>query len=154
VQVPEHAALLVVEEPHQVRLVADRAGRDRQIGLQKHDVHVGTDPLSDGSTDRQLDFWELPGTFERTLTAASQLGPIAYVEAEFFAGSGTQGAIVWADRQVILGPLTNQEMEPTPPAGTPISQALRVLGVASTGHIDEFAAVGLYAHRDTEEWLG
>ena len=43
--------------------------------------------------------------------------------------------------------------ERPPTAGSPISQALRALGVRRGTHFDEFDAVGLGRCRDTEDWL-
>jgi hypothetical protein len=112
------------------------------------------DAVTEGGSEGPLGFWKLPGGFDRRLAAASHRGPVAYVEAEFFGGTGTQRAVVWMDSGVSLGPLWIDDGEPFPEAGTPISQALRALGVDSTGRHDEFAAVGLGAHRNTEDRFG
>jgi hypothetical protein len=55
--------------------------------------------------------------------------------------------------RLVLGPLAVGEDEPFDPAGSPISQVLARLGVGREGHQDEFDAVGLGRHRDTEGWL-
>ncbi|MFF1903353.1 hypothetical protein [Kitasatospora sp. NPDC058218] len=95
-----------------------------------------------------------PDGLERRLAAWSKAGPIACVEADYFGGSGTQRAAVWADGRLDLGPLVSGEFEPSPPEGSPISRALRRIGarVVDTRHRDEFEAVGLPAHRSTERW--
>ncbi|WP_020663086.1 hypothetical protein [Amycolatopsis benzoatilytica] len=98
-------------------------------------------------------FWKAPAGFDSALTACSMNGPVAYVEAEFFGGTGTQSAQVWDSGKVVLGPLRLAEGEPSSAAGSPISQALRQLGVVRGGHLDEFDAVGLGRHRDTSNWL-
>ncbi|MEU3621863.1 hypothetical protein BS329_02420 [Amycolatopsis coloradensis] len=54
----------------------------------------------------------------------------------------------------VLGPLHLAEDEPDPAAGSPISRALRRLGVLKGDHFGEFAAVGLGRRRDTDDWLG
>ncbi|MFB6891969.1 hypothetical protein ACFCX4_21975 [Kitasatospora sp. NPDC056327] len=96
-----------------------------------------------------------PDGLERRLAAWSKAGPIACVEADYFGGTGTQRAALWADGRLVLGPLTNGELEPLPPEGTPISRVLRRLGVrvtdGGTQH-DEFDAAGLAAHRTTSAW--
>jgi hypothetical protein len=97
--------------------------------------------------------WNVPAALDRMLAACSANGPVAYVEAEFFGGTGEQHAQVWDNGAVVLGPLHLGENEPIPPAGTPISQALRRLGVTKGNHYDEFDAVGLGRHRDTKDWL-
>ncbi|WP_424185371.1 hypothetical protein ACOBQX_26230 [Actinokineospora sp. G85] len=98
-------------------------------------------------------FWTAPAGFDDALAACSTTGPVAYVEAEFFGGPGTQSAQVWDGGKVVLGPLHLAEGEPSPAEGSPISQALRRLGVTKGDHFDEFDAVGLGRHRDTEDWL-
>jgi len=79
-------------------------------------------------------------------------GPLAYVEAEFFGGVGTQAAAVWDGGRLAFGPVIMEEAEPVPAAGTPISQALARLGVARGEYHDEFEAAGLGRRRDTKAW--
>ena len=88
-------------------------------------------------------------------------GPVAYMEAEFFSGQGFQAAVVWHDRRVIFGPVVTSN-EPDDEGKQPpwlpldhwaIDRALRLLGVSAHGAGDEFDALGLGAHRSTEEWL-
>jgi hypothetical protein len=117
-----------------------------------------TDALFDAVTVSgapQLDgFWKAPAAgFGRALAACSTNGPVAYVEAEYFGGTGEQSAVVWDAGQVVLSHLHLAEKALIPAVGTPISQALRWLGVAKGVHQDEFDAVGLGRHRDTEDWL-
>ncbi|ATZ29321.1 hypothetical protein SLAV_37785 [Streptomyces lavendulae subsp. lavendulae] len=115
-----------------------------------------TDALFDAVTVAgapELDgFWKAPAGFDRLLSACSKAAPVAYVEADYFGGAGTQTAQVWDAGKVVLGPLHLADGEPSP-TGTPISQALRRLGVTKGNHVDEFAAVGLGHHRDTDDWL-
>ncbi len=77
---------------------------------------------------------------------ASQWGVVALVEAEIFGGVGEQAATVCQNQQVIGGPWLAGK-------ATPISQALRLLGVDKGNQYDEFEAVGLGLHRSNEEWL-
>ncbi|MGZ9932390.1 hypothetical protein ACXNSR_21245 [Streptomyces sp. NC-S4] len=111
------------------------------------------DALADGSDVDHLGFWRLPGGFDRLLAAWSAAGPLAYVEAEYFGGVGEQHAAVWDGGALVLGPLHVEEGRPTPPAGSPISQALRRLGVLTTGAEDEFSAAGLGRHRHNAGWI-
>ncbi|MEV7778149.1 hypothetical protein [Kitasatospora sp. NPDC088351] len=107
----------------------------------------------DGASGRASGFEWFPEGFERRLAAWSKAGPIACVEADYFGGTGTQRAAVWADGRLELGPLTKAESERFPPEGSPISQALRRIGARVDGdHFDEFEAVGLPAHRSTGGW--
>ncbi|MET7609990.1 hypothetical protein [Streptomyces seoulensis] len=87
------------------------------------------------------------------LGAWSAAGAVARVEAEFFGGLGEQWATVWEGGGVALGPLHLAEGEPFPAEGSPISRALRRLGVVAGAGEDEFAALGLGRYRATEDWL-
>ncbi|WP_162908413.1 hypothetical protein [Allorhizocola rhizosphaerae] len=79
---------------------------------------------------------------------------MAYVELDYFGGVGSQFAAVWHGGILVLGPLVLTEDEPLPaPGWSPISQALRRLGVSVDGHYDEFDAIGLGRHRHVEDWL-
>ncbi len=48
---------------------------------------------------------------------------------------------------------TQQYEEAFPDEGSPISQALRRLGIRRGRHFDEFEAAGLSRHRHVEGWL-
>ncbi|MER7689641.1 hypothetical protein [Streptomyces sp. NPDC097610] len=111
------------------------------------------DSVADGSGTGALGFWRLPGGFEKTLADWSTARPVAYVEAEYFGGVGEQQAAVWDGGTVALGPLHMQEGQLFPPAGSPISQALRRLGAVASAGEDEFSAVGLDRHRHSEAWI-
>ncbi len=86
------------------------------------------------------------------LAARSAHGPLAYVEADFFGGTGSQYTQVWDGGKSALGPLLMNEADEPPPDGSPISRALRHLGVVAAGS-DEFDAVGLGRQRETEDWV-
>jgi hypothetical protein len=95
-----------------------------------------------------------PPRFEVVLAAWSVIDPVAYVEADYFGGIGSQFAAVWQGGTLALGPLMLTEDEPWPlPGCSPISQALRHLGVSAEGQYDEFDAIGLGRHRQVSEWL-
>jgi hypothetical protein len=116
-----------------------------------------TDELFDAVTDhasvRPFGFWKLPGGFDRMLASWSAAGPVGYVEAEFFGGVGSQRAVLWGAGELVLGPLHVNEEAPVDPTGSPISQVLKRLGIERAGYRDEFEAVGLDRHRETEDWL-
>ncbi|WP_172384718.1 hypothetical protein [Streptomyces sp. MNP-20] len=111
------------------------------------------DSVTDGGGVGALGFSRLPGGFEKTLAAWSAGGPVAYVEAEYFGGVGEQRAAVWDGGTIVLGPLHVEEGQPFPPAGSPVSQALRRLGVVANADQDEFSAVGLDRHRHGQAWI-
>ncbi|MGW6647489.1 hypothetical protein [Streptomyces iakyrus] len=111
------------------------------------------DTLTDGSGASTLGFRRLPGGFDETLADWSAMGPVAYVEAEYFGGTGEQRAAVWDAGTIALAPLHVDEDQPFPPQGSPISQALRRLGAVAGAGEDEFSAVGLHRHRRNEAWI-
>jgi hypothetical protein len=123
--------------------------------------HLSLLPMTDAPFDAvtvagapELDgFWKAHAGLGRLLAACSATGPAAYVEADYFGGTGTQSAQVWDVGKVALGPLHKGEQEKFAAGGSPISQALRRLGVTKGDHVDEFDAVGLGRHRRTDDWL-
>ncbi|WP_326556592.1 hypothetical protein [Micromonospora sp. NBC_01796] len=120
------------------------------------------DEVGDGSPVVPAGFEFMPGGFDRTLMSWSAGGPVAYVEAEYFGGVGTQCAAVWHGGTLVYGPCAEPPLPRTrdEPLGrrtastrSPISAALHRLGVVRGEHDDEFAAVGLGRHRDLDDWL-
>ncbi|GAB3701234.1 hypothetical protein [Nocardiopsis oceani] len=88
------------------------------------------------------------------IAACSARGPLAYLEADFFGGVGSQQAVVWERGEIVLGPLHLPVGASAPASGSPLSQALRYLGVATgPGDHDEFDASGLGTHRSSEKWV-
>jgi hypothetical protein len=148
----------VIAAEHVLRDLADAFENARIVPLGQHlSLLPMTDELFDAVTvagTPPLDgFWKAPAGFGRALAACSANGPVAYVEAEYFGGTGEQAAMVWDVGRVVLGHLHLAENASIPADGTPISQALRRLGVTTGDHQDAFDAVGLGRHRDTEDWL-
>jgi hypothetical protein len=101
-------------------------------------------------------FWYLSSGVEALARRVSHAGPIAYLEAEMFGGTGTQATVVWLNGEVWLGPATTQFGWPPPDrASSPnwaFNQALRQLGVTRGAAFDEFEAAGLGRHRHTGDW--
>jgi hypothetical protein len=115
------------------------------------------DALDSGAPDpgtESLRFVWLPNGFDRVLADWSAAGPVAYVEADYFGGVGSQRAVVWLRGEVVLGPLGVAPGQPHGPPGSPISRSLARLGVACDGALDEFDTVGLRRHRETGDWAG
>jgi hypothetical protein len=115
------------------------------------------DAVDDGGrADDLLGFWKLPSGFDAMLREWSADGFVAFVEADFFGGTGSQRAAVWLAGRMVVGPVSFDDdfgrRDLTGPS--PISQVLAYMGVTKDGHRDEFAAVGLDRHRCTESWLG
>ncbi|MER5563872.1 hypothetical protein [Streptomyces sp. NPDC002506] len=111
-----------------------------------------SEAVADADQPRRGDFWSLPPGFDRVLAAWSMEGSVAYVESEYFGGAGEENVAVWRNGRLVLGPLHLAEGELPPDAGTPVCRALRELGVRVREREDEFTAVGLGLHRNTEEW--
>ena len=99
------------------------------------------DALDSGAPDpgtESLRFVWLPNGFDRVLADWSAAGPVAYVEADYFGGVGSQRAVVWLRGEVVLGPLGVAPGQPHGPPGSQISRSLARLGVACDGALDEF----------------
>ncbi|MFM0287443.1 hypothetical protein [Paraburkholderia megapolitana] len=100
-----------------------------------------------------LSSWEVDiaqgvATFASQLSAA---GLIAYISTEFFGGRGGQDALVWANGRIVLA-LRSNEDNALPWPNTPVSQALRFMGIKADAGKDEFDTVGLGRHRSTRSW--
>jgi hypothetical protein len=95
-------------------------------------------PLTDGGGVA------LPSALGTLCAGMSARGPVAYIEAEFFGGYGTQAhALIpapGADPVILV-------------ADDAINRALLWLGVRPLNGQDAFTTVGLGKHRDTDAWL-
>lgn len=98
-------------------------------------------------------FYFLSGAIEALAVRASETAPIAYLEAHFFGGTGSQSAAVWSNRTPVLGPLTEEAQWKQDRTEWPINRVLRSLGVVAGSWADEFEAVRLGRHRSTLDWL-
>ncbi|MES5818728.1 hypothetical protein [Streptomyces sp. RG80] len=111
------------------------------------------DAVAQGGGERALGFWRLSQGWVKQLAAWSAGGPVAYVEAEYFGGTGEQRAVVWEGGGVVLGPVHVGEGQRFSSLGSPVSQALRRLGASVGSAVDEFEAVGLDRHRNDDAWI-
>ena len=94
-------------------------------------------PLTDEGVD------EVPAAIAALGGAIARAGKVAYVEAEFFGGVGTQACVTWD---------TARQSSPPFVDNCAINTALRFLGVAVGDNRDEFDALGLGECRGTDEW--
>jgi hypothetical protein len=78
------------------------------------------------------------------LIDASKIGPVAYVETEYFGGDGDQGAIVAHEGKIVFGPAAGDGS---------INAALRLIGAEKETSHDEFEAIGLGRFRSNEDWI-
>jgi hypothetical protein len=76
--------------------------------------------------------------------------PVAYISTYYFGGQGGQDAVVWDNGNVRFSPSTEDYSQVWP--NSPISQALRMIGVVAEEGQDEFDSLGLGKHRKTHQW--
>jgi hypothetical protein len=106
-----------------------------------------TDALDDelgGGESPHEEFWRLTQGLARLGAEMSRGGPVAYVETDYFGGSGDQAAMVWEDGEVLS--------EPRKTRLGAINDALLRLGVEKGDADDRFDALGLGRHRHTDDW--
>jgi hypothetical protein len=97
-------------------------------------------------SERGTDIAEAAASFGLLATFVQQLsvaGPVAYVESNYWAGSGSEASAVWADGVLILQPQV---------APDAVNQALRTAGVTGGAIDGEFTVLGLGRFRNTDEW--
>lgn len=104
--------------------------------LKVHDIPFR--PLTDAAEK------ELPPQLLKLCEQLSKQCTLAYVEAEFFGGTGAQAHALFSEGKAIGQAVVSENA---------INDALRYLGVAKGEARDEFEAVGLGQHRDTDEWV-
>lgn len=104
------------------------------------DLH---DELGDGGAPHD-ELWRLSNGLARLGAELSRGGPVAYVETDYFGGTGDQAAMVWQNGEVIFGPSKSR-------IGA-IHSALLRLGVEQGADDDCFDALGLNRHRHTDDW--
>lgn len=81
----------------------------------------------------------------------SRKGPIVYAATFIFGGTGGQDAVVWIDGEVVLN-IGDDEDSMSAWPDSPISRALRRIGVIAAAGEDEFDAIGLGRYRSNEAW--
>lgn len=85
------------------------------------------------------------GLSEALAAATAGGGGLAYVETEYFGGTGGQAAFAFVDGREAVAPQSARS------AG-PINQALRRIGVVRTLADDEFDAIGLGGRRSMDDY--
>ena len=86
----------------------------------------------------------LPSSIGEISVQLAKRGVVAYVEAEFHGGEGTQASVVFYHGGTHGPPRLARDA---------INVALKALGVHPHADSDEFSVVGLGLQRDTEKWL-
>lgn len=86
----------------------------------------------------------LPGNLAELCEKLSIQGQVAYVEAEYFGGTGTQAHALYSRGKAVGAVVVSDSA---------INEALCHIGVEKGGAADEFDAVGLGRYRNTDGWL-
>ena len=86
---------------------------------------------------------DLPENIKSLCKNLSINNKLAYIEAEFFGGTGTQVCSVFINGNMDIAPIISESA---------INQALKILGVTKNSNFDEFDALGLNTERDTNKW--
>jgi hypothetical protein len=139
-------------EPQRWRERLDDCGvmEARRRETTDHGEHLYREPHSSGYLRRRAQdpsdaFEYLSARVATWIAEGSRGGRLAYIEAEYFGGTGAQAAIGFEGGTVTLAATRSEDVGP-------INSALRFLGVACTSTQDEFESVGLARHRRLEEW--
>jgi hypothetical protein len=99
---------------------------------------IGHLPLTDDGVQT------FPEALATVCCELSRNGLVAYLEAEFFGGTGTQAHVLFRDGHMLGIPVIAEDA---------INRALKAFNVPVGASHDEFAAVGLGRCRNTEDWL-
>ena len=99
--------------------------------------------------------FEPPPEIARLAMEASAVGPIAYLEADYYPGRDYQAAVSWEKGRIAVEPQCEtaawdpREMNLS---DRPINTVLRALDVTAAGYNDEWDAVAMARHSRTEDW--
>lgn len=94
---------------------------------------------------------EMASGLAELASALSGRGPIVYAATFIHGGTGGQDAVVWIEGEVVLNIGDDEESMSAWP-NSPISRALRRIGVIAAEGEDEFDAIGLGRYRSNESW--
>ncbi len=125
--------------PEQLQVLNLRCGID-MIPITtgaRHLYDIPSLPLIDGVVEN------IPIGLVKFCETLSNNCKAAYIEAEFFGGTGLQAQLLLLEGKIISPVVTSQEA---------INEALRFLGVTTGKYRDEFEAAGLGWHRFTDGW--
>lgn len=135
-----------------VGVLREQAARMKSARVAELEQGLGFLPVTEevddelgGGTPAYEEFYRLTDRLTGLGARMSRGGAVAYVETDYFGGTGEQAAIVWRDGEVWSGPEKSR-------IGS-INSALRRLGAEKGDAYDEFDAVGLGRHRHNEDWI-
>ena len=126
--------------PQKLQIIRLRGGMEMlPLGTEALKIHgISFCPFTDEGEE------QIPTKLLKLCEQLSKQCTLAYIEAEFFGGAGTQAHVLFSEGKVIGQAVVSESA---------INDALRYLGVAKGEAHDEFEAVGLGQHRDTDEWV-
>ncbi|MGV9310525.1 hypothetical protein ACWDLG_44825 [Nonomuraea sp. NPDC003727] len=147
----------VVGDFDHLRFLSDDVPRAVVVPLRQR---LGLLPVTDGVFNELTDvrreagpFTCMSPAFAERLEDWSRGGRVAYVEADFWGGDGSQTAALWENGRQTWGP-EHAWIPATagPCEDWPINAMLARLGAVGTAALDLFDAVGFGQERDREGW--
>lgn len=101
--------------------------------------------INDYRTNNNIDGYEyLTTDIESEILKTIHIGLIAYIEVEYFGGTGVQNGILWKNGKRIFEHSGTKDV---------VNLILKQFGITRSKSRDEFETVGLNRHRYTEDWL-
>jgi hypothetical protein len=149
-----HNIVAVIGAPADVARVVSVAGcpapTKLEFGLEIVPLgHQQIDRLTALKPGEYFEGTYLSAGLQRALMQAAGDGSLAYIETNYFGGTGSQAAALFSAGNVIMRASLPIGREPAS-RDDPINTALRALGVRAAGREDEFGAIGLGRFRDLE----
>ncbi len=83
--------------------------------------------------------------FQELLLDLSRFGALAYIETDYFGSNGSQGAVVYSGREVVMKPEWSHS--------GPVDRALKLIGVKRGLVGDRFSAFGLGKYRSNDDLI-
>jgi len=101
--------------------------------------------INDYRVNNNIDGYEyLTTDIESEIIETINIGLIAYIEVEYFGGTGVQNGILWKNKKRIFEHSGTKAV---------VNSILQQFGITRSKSRDEFETVGLNRHRYTEDWL-
>ena len=101
--------------------------------------------INDSRVNNDIDGYEyLTTNIELEILKTIHTGLIAYIEVEYFGGTGVQNGILWKNGKRIFEQSGTKDV---------VNSILKQFGITCSKSRDEFETVGLSRHRYTEDWL-
>jgi len=111
--------------------------------------HQQIDLLTELQPGEYFDGTHLSEALQRALIQAADDGKLAYIETNYFGGTGSQAAAVFSAGRIVMRSSIPIGRQPAH-RDAPINTALRALGVEALAGEDEFDSIGLGRFRDLE----